>query len=126
MCWRGQLPTLVCVWVLLASGPLFLLGVYSPVCAVASREAVLGWFMYECMFFFVFCCDLSVNDSCVLPCCSCKLWRWIISEAPSANLKGLCKSYILRFYRKCIPQTIRKLSEGDNIMPFLLITMSLL
>ncbi|XP_010133484.1 PREDICTED: transmembrane protein 184B-like, partial [Buceros rhinoceros silvestris] len=30
------------------------------VCAVASGEAGLGWFICECVLFFVFCCDLSV------------------------------------------------------------------
>lgn len=34
---------------------------------------------------------------------------------PSADLKGLCKSYVLHFYRKGIPKTIRRLSGGGNI-----------
>lgn len=45
---------------------------------------------------------------------------------PSADLKGLCKSYVLHFYRKAIPKTIRRLSEGGNITLFPLIAMSLL
>lgn len=45
---------------------------------------------------------------------------------PSADLKGLCKSYVLHFYTKGIPKTIRRLSEGGSITLFPLITMSLL
>lgn len=35
---------------------------------------------------------------------------------PSADTKGLRKSYVWRFYRKGIPKIIRRLSEGGHIM----------